>query len=402
VSGRPQSGRGAPAAEEGGGAGRGPLDGIRVVELAGLGPAQLGAGLVSDLGAAVVRLDRPADVPGEAPASVPTDVLSRGRRSVAIDLKSPAGHELATRLIEGADVLIDPYRPGVTERLGLGPEPLCARNDRLVYARMTAWGQDGPLARTAAHDINVIALAGALHPLGELDAVPPVPLNLIADFGGGGMLLAFGIAAALFERERSGRGQVLDVAMLDGVGALLTHLLQLRAGGSFTGERHAHWLQGAAPWYRAYRTADGRFVSVGALEPKFYAELLLGLGLEPDDWPQWDRAAWAPLSMRMEQIFASRPLGAWLAELADRDACIAPALELDELLEHPHLAARGTYVRYAGTVQPAPAPRFGRTPGAIAGAPPWPGQHTREVLGELGIAPDRVEELLRAGVVAHI
>jgi len=291
-------------------------------------------------------------------------------------------------------VVIDPYRPGVTERLGIGPGPMCERNERLVYARMTAWGQDGPLAAAAAHDINVVALSGALHLLGERDQVPPVPLNMVADFGGGGMLLAFGVAAALLERERSGRGQVLDVAMADGVASQLMSVLAQHAAGLFADERHANWLQGAAPWYRSYRTADDRFLSVGALEPKFYAELLTALGLEPGQWPQWDTALWDDLSERMAAIVAARTLADWREALAGHDACIAPALELDELLEDPHHAARATYVRHDGSLQPAPAPRFSRTPGAIAGPAPWPGRDTAAILGELGAAPERVRELL--------
>jgi len=350
------------------GRGHGPLHGVAVVELAGLGPAPHGAGLLSDLGASVVRLDRPADVPARPPQSVPAGVLSRGRRSIAIDLKTAAGIELAGDLIGRADVLIDPFRPGVAERLGIGPTPMCERNERLIYARMT-------------------------------DAPPPVPLNVVADFGGGGMLLAFGVAAALFERERSGRGQVLDVAMVDGVASLLASVFELHAGGQFAAERHAHWLQGAAPWYRAYRTADDRFISVGALEPKFYAELLEALGLDPHDWPQWDESAWGELTVRIAAIFASRPLAEWREALADHDACIAPALELGELLDDPQLAARATYVLADGAVQPAPAPRFQRTPGSIAGPPPWPGQHTAQVLGELGVERSRIGELLAEGVV---
>ena len=357
----------------------GPLAGVRVVELAGIGPAQLGAMLLADLGADVVRIDRPGE--GERDAS--GELLSRGRRSVALDLKDPGDVERALALADGADVFVDPFRPGVAERIGVGPEVVCERNPRIVYARMTGWGQDGPLARAAGHDINYIALAGALEAIGAPGEVPPVPLNVIGDFGGGGMLMAFGVTAALFERERSGRGQVLDVAMVDGVAALLQGVLQIQAIGQWEPGRGRNWLQGAAPWYRAYRTADDGFVTVGPLEGKFYALLLDRLGLDPDDWPQWDTGRWPELSIRLEEAFAARTLDEWVTELEGTDACFAPAVELQRADEHPHNAARGTYVRRDGHLQAAPVPRFSRTPGAPGRTPPWPGQHTREILAEL-------------------
>jgi alpha-methylacyl-CoA racemase len=372
----------------------GPLAGVRVVELAGLGPAQLGGMLLADLGADVVRVDRPADVPPEAMAEHSPEVLGRGRRSVALDLKDPRGLELLYVLVDGADVLVDPYRPGVAERLGVGPEPALERNPRLVYARMTGWGQTGPLAQAAGHDINYIALAGALHPMGPADRPPPVPLNLVGDFGGGGMLLAMGIATALYERERSGRGQVLDVAMIDGIASLMTSIYQLRAGGDWSDAREEHWVQGAAPWYRAYATADERFVTVGPLEAKFYALLLERLGLDPVQWPQWERERWPALAAVMEERFAARTLAEWQTELEGTDVCFAPALSTGEAVEHPHMAARGTYVTVDGVAQPAPVPRFSRTPGAIAGPPPWPGEQTREVLAEIGVEPEELEALL--------
>ncbi len=379
----------------------GPLSGVRVIELAGLGAAQLGGGLLADLGADVVLIER-ADAAGASAAAGDTrNVLRRGRRSIAIDLKAPAGVSLATALIERADVVIDPYRPGVTERLGLGPDAMRERNPRLIYARMTAWGQDGPLAATAAHDINVIALSGALHLLGERDSVPPVPLNLVGDFGGGAMLLAFAIAVALFERAGSGAGQVIDVAMIDGVASLLSSICRLDAAdGGFSGERHSHWLQGEAPWYRAYRTADGRFVTVGAYEARFYAELLGRLGLDPAQWPQWDRECWPQLSARIAAIFAGRTMADWQAFFAGADVCFAPALRLDELLDDAQIAARETFISRDGVVQPAVAPRFERTPGHLSGVPPAAGQHTLELLEELGVAPAEREALLRAEVVA--
>jgi alpha-methylacyl-CoA racemase len=371
---------------------QGPLAGVRVIELGGLGPGPFGGMLLADLGADVVRLDRPPD-PGGAyatdsgsPERDPRRALmERGKRSVALDLKDPDAVQTARRLIDEADVLIDPYRPGVAERLGLAPAACLERNPRLIYVRMTGWGQAGPLAGASGHDLNYIALAGALQPMGSPPAPPPPPLNLIADFGGGGMLLAFGVACALYERERSGLGQVLDVAMLDGVASLLTSVCQLRAQGAWSPDRGTNWLDGAAPWYRAYATADARFVTVAALEAKFYSLLLARLGLDEADWPQWDRGRWPALGARLEQLFAQRTLEQWRAELEGTDACFAPVLRVEEAAEHPQLADRGTYLAPDGVVQPAPVPRFDRTPGAIQGPPPLPGEHTDEVLAELAL-----------------
>ncbi len=360
----------------------GPLAGLAVVELAGLGPAQLGAMVLSDLGAEVVRIDRAeaAAAAGEEPSR---ELLGRGRRSVALDLGGEQGRERARALIARADVLVDPYRPGVTERLGLGPEQMLELNPGLVYARMTGWGQEGPLARAAGHDINYVALAGALEPTGEAGRKPMPALNCVADFGGGGLLMVIGVLAALREREGSGRGQVVDAAMVDGVALQMAGVLQLDAMGQWERRREANWMQGGAPWYRAYETADGRWLSVGPLEPKFYAQLLERLGLDPGEWPQHDRGRWPGLAAELAARFAAEPLAHWRAELEGSDVCFAPALRLDELAEHPQLAARGTYVQRDGMLQPAPAPRFSRTPGAIAGPPPRPGEHTEEVLSEL-------------------
>ncbi|HEY2716671.1 MAG TPA: CaiB/BaiF CoA-transferase family protein [Solirubrobacterales bacterium] len=369
-----------PAAEQA--ESRGPLSGVRVVELAGIGPAQLGTLMLSDLGADVVRIDRPAgalDLGGEAGR----EVLGRGRRSIGLDLRQPEDLATAWKLIERADVLVDPYRPGVAERLGVGPEEALERNPGLVYARMTGWGQDGPLAAAAGHDINYIALAGALGQIGDADRPPAVPLNLVADFGGGGMLMAVGVLAALHERRDSGRGQMVDAAMVDGVASLLGSVLQLRAMGLWQEGRGANWLQGAAPWYRAYETADGRYVSVGALEPKFYAELLQRLDLDPAAWPQHDEERWPALAAAMAERFASRSLEEWQGELEGTDACFAPVLELEEAARHPHLAARGTFVERDGMLQPGVAPKLSRTPGAIAGPPPLPDQHGAELRAEL-------------------
>jgi alpha-methylacyl-CoA racemase len=335
--------------------------------------------MLSDLGADVIRIDRP----GSSDRGGYEEVLGRGRRSIALDLKSPDDLETALRLVAGADVLIDPFRPGTTERLGLGPDVCRARNARLVYARITGWGQDGPLAHTAGHDINFVALAGALEAMGPDTGPPPVPLNAVGDFGGGGMLLVVGVLAALYERSRSGEGDVIDVAMVDGTASLLAGVMQLLATGEWSGRRFESWVQGAAPWYRTYRTADGRFVSVGALEPQFYVRLLEALGLDPGDWPQFDQTRWPELHERLAEAIAAEPLDEWVDRLEGTDVCFAPALPLRDAAEHPHLRARGTYVTLGGVLQPAPAPRFLRHELAVAGPAPVPGAHTSEILAEL-------------------
>jgi alpha-methylacyl-CoA racemase len=372
----------------------GPLSGVRVVELAGIGPAQLGVMILSDLGASVVRIDRPAHVPDSPPSRGSLELLARGRRSIALDLSTPEGQRLGRKLVDGADVLVDPYRPGVAERLGFAPGEALERNPGLVFARMTGWGQEGVLAGSAGHDINYIALVGALEPIGAPGEPPPVPLNLVGDFGAGATMLVIGVLAALLERERSLRGQVLDVAMVDGVATLLTSILQLDALGEWTAGRGGNWVAGAAPWYRAYATADARHVTIGPLEERFYALLLERLGLDPADWPQWERGRWPDLADRLTAIFASRTLEQWRADLEGTDVCFAPVLSFAEASEHPHLAARATYVRRDGVLQPAPAPRFGRTPAEIGAPPPWPGEHTLVLLGEVGLDATAVQELL--------
>jgi alpha-methylacyl-CoA racemase len=380
---------------------QGPLRGVRVLELAGLGPAPFGAMVLADMGAEVLRIDRPGAVPRDAAGSSP-ELVGRGRRSIALNLKRREGVEVALELLTSCDVLIDPFRPGVAERLGLGPDVALKRRPELVYARMTGWGQRGPLAHAPGHDINYLAVAGALHQVGNAGEPPPVPLNLIADFGGGGMLLAFAVAAALVERAQSGRGQVVDVAMVDGVALLLNSVFKLAGQGDWEDERGANWLQGAAPWYRAYATADDRFVTVGALEPQFYDNLLRRLALDPGEWPQWDQERWPQLSALLERLFASRTLGSWVESLEGSDTCFAPAVSLDEVVSHPQLASRGTYVHHDGFTQPAPAPRFERTPGAIGSTPPWAGQDTVEILAELGIDAGRRAALLQTGAAAQL
>ena len=362
----------------------GPFAGIKLIELQGLGPTPYGTMLLADLGADVIRIDRPpsATQSEHAPRDR-TDIFARGKRSVALDLKQSEGIAAARALIDSADVLVDPYRPGVAERLGLAPESCLDRNPKLIFARMTGWGQTGPLAQTVGHDINYIALTGALQPLGEPGRPPAIPLNFLGDYGGGGLLLAFGVAAALLERERSGRGQIIDVAMTDGVASLMTIICREHAAGRWRFERASHWLDGSAPWYRAYRTADDRYVTVGALEPPFYRELVTRLGLEPNQWPQWDQARWPQTSLEFERIFSERTLADWCALLDGTDTCFAPVLNLEEAATHPHIAARETFVRHGDVLQPAPTPRFSRTPGAIRGRAPLPGEHTEEILAGL-------------------
>lgn len=347
---------------------RGPLAGIRVLEFASLAPAPFACTLLADLGADVLRVTNPADR-GLTAAPHPGDPLDRGRTIVALDLKQSAGRDAALDLVARADVLVEGSRPGVMERLGLGPEPCLARNPRLIYARMTGWGQSGPLAPTAGHDINYLALSGALEPLGPFEpsgASPTPPLNYVADFGGGGMLLAVGVLAALVERERSGRGQVVDAAMTDGA-ALITGILHgLHARGLWQEERGGNLFDGSAPFYATYTCSDGRFVAVGAVETQFYAELIgkLGLTEQIDLARQYDRATWPDAKRQLTDAFATRTRDEWAELFAESDACVTPVLTPWEAPQHPHNAARGTFTTIAGHVQPAPAPRFSRTPAA--------------------------------------
>ena len=353
----------------------GPLAGLRVIELAGLGPCPLAGQLLADLGADVVVIDRRS-----APAD-PADVNRRGKRSVVLDLKSAEGREAVLRLAERSDVLIEGFRPGVMERLGLGPADVEARAPRLVYGRMTGWGQDGPLAHTAGHDIGYLALTGALAAIGPRER-PVAPINLAADYAGGTMFLVFGVLAALFERERSGRGQVVDAAMVDGVPALMALVHSMLARGQWQERREANLLDGGAPFYRVYECADGRHVAVGALEPQFFAVLCEGLGIE---LPQYDTAAWPDHHERMAAVFRTRTRDEWAAAFEGTDACVAPVLSTSEAPDHPHMAARETFVRPGGVLQAAPAPRFARTPAPAPRLPRAHGADTDEVLAELGL-----------------
>jgi alpha-methylacyl-CoA racemase len=354
--------------------------------------------VLADLGAEVIRCDRPA-----TPAHlVPADLLQRGRRSLAVDLKHPDGAALVLDLVARSDAVFEGFRPGVAERLGLGPDECLERNPKLVYGRMTGWGQDGPLAPVAGHDINYIALAGALHPIGRRGGGPVPPLNLVGDFGGGGMFLALGMVAALLEAERSGEGQVVDAAMVDGAAVLMTLFHSLRSAGYWTDERGTNLLDTGAHFYDVFECADGEYVSIGSLEPQFYSELLARLGLEDDEElrPQMDRARWPAMKKKLAAIFLTRTRAEWTERLEGTDVCFAPVLSLAEAPQHPHLAARRTFVEMDGVTQPAAAPRFSRTPGAIAGPPPAPGRDTDAVLAELGIGADEAARLRDAGVVA--
>jgi alpha-methylacyl-CoA racemase len=376
----------------------GPLSGVRVIEIASLAPAPFGCMVLADLGADVLRVDR-AERCGPQ-AAVPVDPLSRGRRSIGLNLKDPAAIELLLRLAEGADVLVEGFRPGVAERLGFGPQVCAERNPRLVFARMTGWGQDGPLAPTAGHDIDYIAISGALSPIGRVGEAPVPPVNFLGDFGGGGMLLAMGILAALVERSTSGLGQVVDAAMVDGSALLTSFIYGLRVGRGWNDERGTNLLDTGAPFYDTYRTADGGYVAVGALEPQFYAALLAGLGLTDAGLPgQHDRAGWPLLRERFAQTFASRSRDEWEQVFAGTDACVSPVLGLAEAPVHPHARARGSFVDVGGVVQPAPAPRFGRSAAGTPAPPPRPGADTDSVLTGLGLSAEDVAGLRARGVI---
>lgn len=380
----------------------GPLSGIKIIELAGIGPGPFCAMMLADMGADVIRVDRAQNVVGGDPASPPADVLNRGRRSVGLDLKQPEGVETLLKLVEEADALIEGFRPGVAERLGVGPDVCLARNPRLVFGRMTGWGQDGPYAQMAGHDINYISLAGALEPLGRAGEKPMPPINLIGDFGGGGMLLAFGVATALVEAQRSGQGQVVDAAMVDGAAVLMTMIHAFRAMGIWEDTRGNNLLDTGAYYYEVYETKDHKFVSIGSLERQFYAVLLEKLGLTDDEsipHPQ-DKAQWPAMKERFTEIFLTKSRDEWCEIFEGSDACFAPVLSMTEAPQHPHNQHRGTFVERNGVVQPAPAPRFSRTAAEIQRPPAFPGQHTDEVLGDWGFDGDEIAKLRASGAIA--
>ncbi len=379
----------------------GPLAGVTVVELAGIGPGPFCAMVLADMGADVVRVDRVDSVRTADPSRAAGEVLNRGRRSVGVDLKHPDGVESLLRLVERADALIEVWRPGVAERLGIGPEPCRARNPRIVYGRMTGWGREGPLAAKAGHDIDYIAVAGALHAFGRAGAPPTPPLNLVGDFGGGGLLLAYGIVCALFESSRSGQGQVVDAAMVDGTALLMAPFYAAQQIGFWSEERGTNMLDTGAPFYDVYECGDGRWVAVGALEPQFYADLLAGLGFGVAELPDRDdRTRWPELRAAFTARFKERTRDGWVEAFADLDACVAPVLALGEAPMHPHNVERQTFVEIEGIRHPAAAPRFDRTPGGIRGRAAYAGEHTDQILTEHGFSADEIATLKAAGAVA--
>ena len=380
----------------------GPLSGVSVVEMAGLGPGPFAGMMLADLGATVIRVDRLShgwDVLGALTAGR-ADVVSRGRRSISLDLKSADGVELVLRLVDSADVLIEGFRPGVMERLGLGPDVCLGRNPRLVFGRITGWGQDGPLAQAAGHDINYISLSGALAAIGRHGEAPVPPLNLVGDYGGGGMLLAYGVLAALLSAARTGAGQVVDAAMVDGAALLMAQFYGMTALGRWSDQRGSNLLDTGAPFYDVYQSADGGYLSVGPIEPAFFAILLERLGIDDiDPGTQHDPQSWPALRLRLAQEFASRTRAASEELFAGVDGCVIPVLSLSEAPQHPHNVARGTFVTRDDVVQPAPAPRFSATPARLDLPPPAVGEHTDDVLAELGVSADEVRRLREAGVV---
>ncbi|GCE41218.1 Alpha-methylacyl-CoA racemase [Rhodococcus wratislaviensis] len=378
----------------------GPLSGLKVVEIGSIGPGPFCAMLLADLGADVIRLDRAADPGLVGPnADFRTELLHRGRRSLAVDLKHPDGAAVVLSLVADADVLIEGFRPGVAERLGIGPDECAERNPGLVYGRMTGFGQDGPLAQHVGHDINYVALSGALSLIGRQGQPPTPPLSLIGDFGGGGMLLAFGLLSALFERQRSGLGQVVDASMVEGSALLATPFFGFAQTGTWNPERGTNIVDSGAPYYDAYETADGKWLAVGAMEPHFYADLVTLLEL-PDDLPdQNDRSQWPQMKKIFADAVRGRTLTEWLDAAEGLTPCIAPVLDVAEVPSHPHHVARGAFVDVDGLVQPAPAPRFSRTAATVDRRPPMPGEHTTEILTDWGIDTDRSADWLRSGAV---
>jgi alpha-methylacyl-CoA racemase len=376
------------------------LNGFRIVEMGGIGPAPFAGALLGDLGADVLRIDRIVQ-PGVEPDLPPRfDFYNRNKRSVALDLKQPQAVSAVLDLVGKADALIEGFRPTVMERLGLGPEICHAVNPRLVYARMTGWGQEGPMAQEAGHDINYLALTGALHCLGDPDRPPPPPLNLVADLGGGALYLVVGLLAAAMEARHSGRGQTIDVAMIDGVTHLMSAFQAFRQQGSWTARRADNIVDGGAPFYGSYVTRDGKFIAVGAIEPHFYANLIKVMGIDREHLPnQNDRSAWPKMRRRFAEIFATRTRDEWVAEAAGRDACLAPVLTTDEAPGHPQMQAREVYATFDGLRHPSPAPRFSRTPSDLRRPTPAPGGDSRQALADWGIPPDQVAALESAGAM---
>ena len=380
----------------------GALTGYRVVEFAGIGPAPMCAMLLADMGAEVLLVDRTAASGLGVSMDYKYNLLHRSRRSLALDLKRPEATEVALKLIERADALIEGFRPGVMERLGIGPEPCLARNPRLVYGRVTGWGQEGPLAQAAGHDGNYIAIAGALYPIGRAGKAPVPPLNLVGDFGGGALYLALGIVSALLETQKSGKGQVVDAAMVDGAASLMTAIYGMHASGMWTDTRGENLLDSGAPFYDVYETKDGQHVAIGSIEAKFYAELLRITGLKDEKLPQqYDRSAWPAMKERFAAVFKTKTREEWCRLMEGSEVCFAPVLSMTEAPRHPHNRERNAFVEVAGVIQPAPAPRFSRTPSKIQRAPAKAGEHSEEALRDWGFSSDEVSKLSASGVIGR-
>ena len=381
----------------------GPLAGMKIVELAGIGPVPFCSTLLSDMGAQVIRVDRTAPsglgISGSNPAF---DVLGRGRKSISVDLKNPDGVETVLRLVESADALVEGFRPGVAERLGLGPDVCLARNEKLVYGRMTGWGQDGPVSHAAGHDINYIALSGVLYSIGNKDSGPIPPLNLTGDFGGGAMFLAFGVMAALWEAQRSGKGQVVDTSMLEGSAYLMLPIYGMHGSGFWSDERGTNILDTGAPFYGTYECSDGNWISIGSIEPKFYAELMEKSGMDKMNLPpQMDRDSWPEMIETYREIFKTKSRDEWCEIMEGSDICFAPVLSMTEAPHHPQNVARNSFIDVAGVKQPAPAPKFSRTQAGVQGPPPALGENTREGLAEWGFSEEEIASLLASGAVVQ-
>lgn len=382
----------------------GPLTGHRIIEIAGIGPGPFAAMLLADLGAEVVRVERAGAVRGPAPEGPAGDVSLRGRRNIAIDLKHPDGVSTLLDLVASADALIEGFRPGVMERLGIGPDECLARNPKLVFGRMTGWGQDGPYAQAAGHDINYISLAGALAHYGRAGEAPVPPLNMVGDFGGGGMFLALGVVSAILEASSSGVGQVVDTAMVDGTAVLMTMFWSMKASGFFNeNARGTNLLDTGAHFYDVYECSDGRYISIGSIEPQFYAELMRLTGLEGDEQfgRQMDASQWPELKVRIAELFKTKTCDEWCELMEMTDVCFAPVLTMSEAAKHPHNVERETFIELGGVAQPAPAPRFSRTKAEVTRLPAHAGQHTRDILTDLGVDAGRIDALLESGAVKH-
>jgi alpha-methylacyl-CoA racemase len=377
---------------------KGALAGLEVIEVAAIGPVPFAAMILADMGASITRIDRiPASADDQGGMA---GVENRGRTSIAVDLKKPGGIETALRLIKGADVILEGFRPGVMEKLGLGPEVCLASNPRLIYGRMTGWGQTGPLARTAGHDINYIALTGALHAMGWSDRPPSPPLNLVGDYGGGAMMLLVGVLAALQARQRTGQGQVIDAAMTDGAAMLMAPMYSMLAQGEWHDSRDTNFLDGGAHFYGAYECADGRFVAIGSIEPQFYRLLLEKCGIDaPEFKDPTDRTAWPGLRAKLAEVFKTRSRAQWCELMEGTDACFAPVLSLAEAPSHPHNQARQTFIEMRGAMHPAPAPRFSATPSSASTDVPKIGQHSLALLEGLGLGAAYVDRLISDGAV---